>query len=226
MESPHGPEALIAESIKELRLESPGACKTCESVKCADIRVAHCCEHELSSFDEFRIFFFGVIFHELSHFIAAKLAGIKVVAYKLWHPKAAWVRIQNPQKTFNDAFISFAPLFFGSIAASLLFISLYTSHMWDSDPLSFYVLLYIAISIAVHSPISKVDAYAVAVALGLSYLRRKNAKGLARLTAFLVWPFYFFASFLYKLAHFWFALVQYLFLVAVFLVLAAILFVH
>jgi len=212
---------------KEIGLETPEQCKKCDNGKCDPRKVAHCCDHELKVFDEFRIFFLGVVFHELSHFIAAKLAGLQVIAYKLWHPKIAWVRIQHPQRAFNDVFVSFAPLLFGSIAASLLLISLFTTQLWSSDPLTFYVLLYLAVSIAVCSPISKVDAYSAALALGLSYLRRKKSKDLfAKLTSLLVWPFYVIVVALYKLSRFWFHLVQYVFLAAVFASLSAILFVH
>jgi len=220
-------DALFASSEKELGLEPPESCKKCENGKCDPNKVSHCCDHELKIFDEFRVFFLGVVFHELSHFVAAKLAGIKVIAYKLWHPKVAWVRTQPPQKTFNDVFVSFAPLLFGSIAASLLLISLFTTQMWASDPLAFYVLLFLAVSIAVCAPISKVDAYAAALALGLSYLRRKTSKDLlVKLTSLLVWPFYFLVASLFKLGRFWFHLVQYVFIVAVFALLSALLFVH
>jgi|GEM_PF-2143842 len=212
---------------KELGLPAPHECKKCEDGKCDPQKVAHCCDHELDSFDEMRIFFFGVIFHELMHWAAAKLAGVRVIAYKLWHPKVAWVRVQNPKKAFNDTFISFAPLLFGSIVSSLILIWLFSSQMWYSDPLAFIVLLYLAVSIAVCSPISKVDAYSAALALGLSYLRRKKSKDVfANLIALLVWPFYALVVALFKLSRFWFNLVQYLFLAGVFAVLSALLFVH
>jgi len=218
-------EALFASAEKELGLETPGSCKKCENGKCDPHKVSHCCDHELKIFDEFRIFFLGIIFHELSHLVAAWIAGIKVVAYKLWHPKVAWVRTQPPQKTFNDVFVSFAPLLFGSIIASLLLISLFTTQMWASDPLAFYILLFLAVSIAICSPISKVDAYAAALALGLSYLRRKKSKDLfVKLTSLLVWPFYFIVASLFKLGRFWFHLVQYFFIVVVFALLSALLF--
>jgi len=220
-------DASEPDECKELGLPEPQECKRCESGKCDPHKVSHCCDHELKIFDEFRIFFLGVIFHELSHWVAAKLAGIKVISYKLWHPKVAWVRIQNPQKTFNDVFVSFAPLVFGSIVASLLLISLFTTQMWGSDPLAFCILLFLAVSIAVHAPISKVDAYAAALALGLSYLRKKKSKALfAKFAAIFIWPFYVVAVALFKLSRFWFNLVQYVFIVAVFALLSALLFVR
>jgi len=220
-------ERFEGDSARALGLPEPQECKRCENGKCDPHKVAHCCDHELDSFDEFRLFFFGVVFHEISHLVAARIAGIKVVAYKLWHPKVAWVRIQHPQKAFNDAFVSFAPLIFGSVISSLLLISLFTTQMWYSDPFAFYVLLYLAVSVAVHAPISKVDAYAAALALGISYLRRKKSKDVfAKLTAILVWPFYAVAVALYKLSRFWFNLVQYIFLAGIFAILSALLFVH
>jgi hypothetical protein len=227
MEMPQELQAPAVDSAVGLGLVAPVECKKCESGKCGDSRIAHCCGHELDSFDEFHLFFFGVIFHEFSHLVAAKLAGIRVLGYRLWHPKIAWVRIQNPQRSFNDVFISFAPLLFGSIVSSLMLIFLFSLQMWNSDPLAFYFLLYLSVSIAVHSAISKVDAYSMALALGISFARRKDARSIfVRLTSLLVWPFYFLAASLYKLSVFWFMLVQYLFLVAVFALLASILFVR
>ena len=226
MEASKEPKAPAIDFAKDLGFVAPAECKKCKNGKCDPLKVAHCCDHELSESDESRIFFLGAIFHELSHFVAATLAGIEVLAYKLWQPEVAWVRTQIPQKSFNEVFISIAPLLFGSIVSGLLLISLFATHMWDGDPVSFLILLYLAISIAVHSPISKVDVYSMAIALGLSYLRRKQAKGiLARLSALLVWPFYFIAASLYKLSRFWFVLVQYLFLIVVFGLLSTIMFV-
>jgi hypothetical protein len=217
-------EGKAIEAEKELGLPSPSRCRKCGQEKCGEGKAEGCCGHDVE-LDEFRIFFLGIIFHELSHLVAAKLAGVRVISYRLWHPQVAWVRVQDPKKAFNDAFISFAPLLFGSIASSLMIIFLFSSQMWSYDPLSFYLLLYIAVSIAVCSPISRVDSYALAAAVGLSYLRRKKGKSvLVRLTALLVWPFYFIAASLYKLSRFWFALVQYVFLAAVFALLLALLF--
>lgn len=217
----------MAEAEKGLGIPFLEPCKRCESGKCADDRVAHCCDHEVGVFDDMHIFFPGVVFHELSHYLASKLAGVRVIAYKLWHPKVAWVKSETVIMSFNDVFISFAPLLFGSVVASILLISLYNSPFLSSDPLLFFFVLWLAVSIALMAPMSKQDLYVLTLALLSSFLRRKMSRRIfARFGALLIWPFLVVAKYVIRFTYFWFLLLQYLFEAVVFAILVALFFVR
>jgi len=70
----------------------------------------------------FRIFVApGIVIHELSHILGAKLSGSKIADYRFFDPKGGYVKFTKPKiPLIGNAFISFAPLIIGSLVILLL----------------------------------------------------------------------------------------------------------
>jgi len=70
----------------------------------------------------FRIFVApGIVVHELSHMLSAKLSGTKIMDYRFFDPRGGYVKFTKPKIPFiGNSFISFAPLIIGSLAILLL----------------------------------------------------------------------------------------------------------
>lgn len=110
----------------------------------------------------FVLLFPGVIFHELSHFIACKVLGVKVRGVKLWGLNSAHVRHDVSHFTKN-ILIAMAPLILGSLAA-IIFTAL--GHMavkalvsvYNTDIIRVLLFYWLGLSFAYHCFPSKTDA--------------------------------------------------------------------
>jgi hypothetical protein len=70
----------------------------------------------------FRIFVApGIVVHELSHILGAKLSGSKIMDYRFFDPRGGYVKFTQPKiPIIGNSLVSFAPLFFGSVVILLL----------------------------------------------------------------------------------------------------------
>ena len=149
-------------------------------------------EGVLSAITGAYVFFPGLIFHELSHLVAAKIAGVRILESQLWGKHGAYVVIESPKKSFNSIFVAMAPLVFGSLASALLFNVSISIGFTGAEFFPAAILFWLALSIGMWSPVSVVDWATVVFALNKSYLTRKrSASFLTRLVAYFYWPLYY-----------------------------------
>src|SRR3989344_1300238 len=67
------------------------------------------------------VFFPGIVFHELSHYLACILTGVDVKEVKLFDPEEAFVRHAVP-RAWQAVVISIAPFVVGTIAGYYLLL--------------------------------------------------------------------------------------------------------
>jgi len=91
----------------------------------------------------FRIFVApGIVIHELSHILAAKLSGSKIMDYRFFDPRGGFVKFTKPKiPIIGNSLVSFAPLFFGSIVILLFGILLKIQVTDFSNPPNFIEFL-------------------------------------------------------------------------------------
>lgn len=106
------------------------------------------------------VLFPGVIFHEISHFIACIILGVRVTETKFWGLEEAHVKHEEPS-LLKTAFITTAPLTIGTILSFLL-ISVGHKQMLTLktiNDLFFSLSLYwLALSVCFHGFPSSQDA--------------------------------------------------------------------
>ncbi|MBN3037255.1 MAG: M50 family metallopeptidase [Candidatus Diapherotrites archaeon] len=109
-----------------------------------------------------KVFFPGVVFHELAHFLAAVLLGARVSSARFYDPKRAEV-VHEELPGIRGYLISSAPFYFGTLLA-FIFIRMaqYGARMLslgDAAALVQIILLYyLGMSAAVHCFPSSTDA--------------------------------------------------------------------
>lgn len=72
------------------------------------------------------ITFPGIVIHELTHYFALLVTGAKVVSYKLWSDKYAYVSFK-PNTRFSFVFTAGAPFLVGTILAIAFFDQFFNS---------------------------------------------------------------------------------------------------
>lgn len=93
-----------------------------------------------------KIFFFGIFFHELGHYIFAKILGLKIYKVK-W---LSSVEMEKPKSAWKSLLICFAPFAFSFfISAIILKLTLNTSYN--------IIGVFLATGIVIKSPSSKQD---------------------------------------------------------------------
>ena len=125
---------------------------------------------------EWKIFFPGVMVHELSHFVAAKASGLRVYDTALWKKEGyAYVTHDAAESGLNSVFISTAPLVFGSLLSAMFFSTATAIGFSGSNSIYAWVLGWLGISIALHAPFSSIDWANVNISLLRSYTRRASS---------------------------------------------------
>ncbi len=103
----------------------------------------------------FRLLFPGVIFHELAHYLACVIFGVKVFSTRLFDSQEAFIQHAKPN-TWQAFAISIAPFAMNNLLAVWL-LSLANDFVLLLNPLAI-VLYWLAISLAFHSFPSDTDA--------------------------------------------------------------------
>ncbi len=101
------------------------------------------------------VFFPGMIVHELSHYVACELLGVKVSKVKLFGSKEAFVEHAKPNP-WQAVVITLAPFFLCNFFAFLLFVSA-LEQLNALNPVSI-ILFWLAFSLALFSFPSSQDA--------------------------------------------------------------------
>ncbi|MDD5163463.1 MAG: M50 family metallopeptidase, partial [Candidatus ainarchaeum sp.] len=101
------------------------------------------------------VFFPGIVFHELSHYLACVLVGVRVREIRLFDPEEAFVRHEVP-KAWQSPIISIAPFAIGTILGLglLIFAFELVSRMFLLSVLFYWL----GLSIILFSFPSKIDA--------------------------------------------------------------------
>ena len=101
----------------------------------------------------FRIFVApGIVVHELSHILGAKLSGSKIMDYRFFDPRGGFVKFTKPKiPVIGNSIVSFAPLFFGSIVILLLGLLLKIQISNFSNPPDFIEFLSIFQKVRINS---------------------------------------------------------------------------
>ena len=103
----------------------------------------------------FRLLFPGVIFHELAHYLACVIFGVKVFSTRLFDSREAFVQHAKPN-AWQAIGISIAPFALNNIlAAWLLFLA--NDFVAAANPAAI-VFYWLAVSLAFHSFPSDTDA--------------------------------------------------------------------
>lgn len=135
------------------------------------------------------VFFPGTIFHELAHYLACVLVGVKVQDVKLFDVREAYVEheISNP---WQAIIISTAPFLVGN-AVGFLLLQLAGDLFLAADFLAI-VFYWLAISLIFYSFPSKADAMNAFNSV-LQFYKNKlfSGKIISRLIWFLLLPFIF-----------------------------------
>jgi hypothetical protein len=170
---------------------------------------------------EWKIFFIGVVFHELSHCIAVKLVGVRIIKASFWGKSSAYVSYERVKGTFNQAFINTAPLLFGAIFSAMFVNTALSLGLSGANAAISIVLAWLGVSIALHAPFSIIDMANIAVAFYQSYRRRASSPDfLSKFAGYaFFYPLFQLSYLLFKIgASNWylvFFMLQYLFIVLV-----------
>ena len=137
------------------------------------------------------VFFPGIVFHELSHFIACLLVGVNVKEVKLFDSEEAYVMHDLPKHAWQSVIISIAPFFIGTILG--LEILLFAFESVSKILLLSALLYWLGFSIILFSFPSKTDAMNTFNSVAAS-LKKRILKGsiLSRLAWLVLLPFLFF----------------------------------
>ncbi len=105
----------------------------------------------------------GVIVHEMAHLMMCRIVGVKVhkVCYfRLGNP-AGYVIHDMPRSAWASILIGIGPLFVNTILGALLGGPFFGKEIIASNPITIYVIIWLGISIAMHSFPSTGDAKAI-----------------------------------------------------------------
>jgi hypothetical protein len=101
------------------------------------------------------LFFPGMVFHELSHYFACILCGVKVSKVKLFGSSEAFIEHAKPN-AWQAVLITLAPFVFGNIAGFFLFSN--AIDLANSLNVLSFVFFWLGFSLALFSFPSKQDA--------------------------------------------------------------------
>jgi hypothetical protein len=139
-------------------------------------------------------FFPGLIMHELSHYLVAKLSGAWVAEVVFWSPRGGHVMHQRVRGS-SSVLISIAPLLINNLLALWLlqdgFNVIRTSGIGVTEWLWGAVAVWVGFAFAIYSFPSKPDLRVSRMALNRSYWGKLEGGFLARLLALLLYPFLF-----------------------------------
>jgi hypothetical protein len=136
------------------------------------------------------LLFPGLIAHEFAHYLACKLAGIRVYEVVFWSSKGGHV-VHNRAKGANAVLISLAPFFLNNILAILAFASAFG--LWASNQgLWAAVLFWLGFSFGVYAVPSAHDLRMSLAALHRSFRKTWYSGSLAsKLVGIVVYPVWF-----------------------------------
>lgn len=105
----------------------------------------------------------GVIVHEMAHLMMCRIVGVKVhkVCYFRFGNPAGYVIHEMPQSAWASILIGIGPLFINTILGALLGGPFIGKETRVANPSLIYVLIWLGISVAMHSFPSTGDAKAI-----------------------------------------------------------------
>lgn len=166
------------------------------------------------------LFFPGMIFHELAHYLALKLAGARIIDVKLWSVNMAYVRYGEIVRSFNIVITCLAPLLLGAVFSALVMSSAVATGFGANAAIS-WILLWIAVSVAIYAPMSLHDGAMMTLALRASYKRRAESDSIADKLLSVVFLLPYYASLFVLSTGIFFWVFQYLFVMLVLVAMGA-----
>jgi hypothetical protein len=131
----------------------------------------------------------GVVVHEIAHQLFCRIFRVSVfdVCYYRYGNPAGYVIHEPPRKPFHHVLIGVGPFLLNSfIGAIIAFPAAIPVLKFESGTLLDYFLIWVGVSIAMHSFPSKGDAESISVAI--------SAEGTSKLLRFVTKPILFFIN--------------------------------
>jgi hypothetical protein len=137
------------------------------------------------------ILFPGLILHEFSHYLACKLAGLRVYEVVWWSPKGGHVAHQRARGT-NSVIISLAP-FFVNNALALIALATGLKSLGEGDGMSAALWLWLGVSFGVFAVPSGHDLLMSLHSLRKAYRNdRRSGSVVIRLASMIAYPIWYF----------------------------------
>lgn len=136
------------------------------------------------------LLFPGLVMHEFAHYLACKLAGIRVYEVRWWSSKGGHV-VHDRARGSNGAIISLAPFLLNNILA-LLFLAAAFGAWAYGNGLVALILFWLGFSFGVYAVPSAHDLRMSLAALHRWFRGNQSSQSvLSRLAGIIVYPFWF-----------------------------------